>query len=253
MFHIKQLRFFLVIVLAILASIFLKSGISILVLALLSFVALREYLSLLDIRIEDRFGILVSYLSIPFLFYLVWINWYGLFIISIPVYTFLVVPFFIALGGRTRGITFSVGAIDFGLFFFVFCLGHLAYLIAYAPMMAALIVPMIAICDQLARKFPTKYFNYAISSLLIITPILVLVGPLVDISPILSLSLSIIITALVYKGHFTLNAIGEDLGIRPDRLTPGRGLALDSLKAYLYSIPVIFHYLRWILHIGDPK
>jgi phosphatidate cytidylyltransferase len=253
MFHTGQLRYFLVIALAVLASIFLNPGTSILILALLSFVALREYISLLDIRIEDRYGILVSYISIPFLFYLVWINWYGLFIISIPVYTFLIVPYFIAIGGRTKGITFSVGAINFGLFFFVFCLGHLAYMTAYAPEISALVIIAILISDLLARKFPNKYFHYAIFSLLIITPFLVLVGPLVELSLFLCLSLSVIITALVFKGHLTLNAIGKDLGIRPDRLEPGRGLALDSLKAYLYSIPVIFHYLRWLIHIGDPK
>ena len=67
-------------------------------LAIISFCALREYLSLVDIRLEDRWGILASYCSIPFMFYLIHIEWYGFFIIAIPVYAFLLVPFFTALG-----------------------------------------------------------------------------------------------------------------------------------------------------------
>ena len=74
------------------------------IIALLAFYALREFFSLVDIRLEDRFGILISYLSIPFMFYLIHIDWYGLFIIAIPVYTFLIMPFFVALGRKSRGI-----------------------------------------------------------------------------------------------------------------------------------------------------
>ena len=57
------------------------------------------------------------------------IDWYGMFIISIPVYAFLVIPFLIALGGKqTEGTVFSIGAIDFGLFLLVYCIGHIGYL-----------------------------------------------------------------------------------------------------------------------------
>ena len=81
--------------------------------AVLSFFALREFFSLFALRLEDRWGMLVSYLSIPFMFYLVQIDWYGFFIIAIPVYTFLLMPFFVALGHQSRGIVFSVGVLDF--------------------------------------------------------------------------------------------------------------------------------------------
>ena len=81
-------------------------GLALWLLAIISFCALREYLSLVDIRIEDRWGILVSYLSIPFMFYLIQVGWYGFFIIAIPVYAFLLMPFFVALGGRSKGIVF---------------------------------------------------------------------------------------------------------------------------------------------------
>jgi len=63
------------------------------ILAITSFCSLREYFSLVDIRLEDRWGILASYFSIPFMFYLIQLEWYGFFIIAIPVYAFLLIPF----------------------------------------------------------------------------------------------------------------------------------------------------------------
>ena len=81
--------------------------------ALVSFRALREYFSLVDLRLEDRWGILGAYLSIPFMIYLIQIDWYGFFIVSIPVYVFIVVPFLVTLGdSRGRGSLLSIGAID---------------------------------------------------------------------------------------------------------------------------------------------
>ena len=82
------------------------------ILALVSFWALREYFSLIHIRLQDRVGILVAYLSIPFMFYFIQIDWYGMFIVSIPVYAYLAIPLFVSLGGReTKGIVLSTGPI----------------------------------------------------------------------------------------------------------------------------------------------
>ena len=80
------------------------------ILALLSFWMLREYFSLVEVRIQDRLGILGAYLSIPFMTYFIQIGWYGMFIISIPVYAFLAMPLLISIGGTEyRGTVFSIG------------------------------------------------------------------------------------------------------------------------------------------------
>ena len=81
--------------------------------AIFSFLALREFFSLVDMRLQDRWGILGAYLSIPFMTYFIHINWYGMFIISIPVYTYLVIPMLIALGsGDSRRTIFSRIGVD---------------------------------------------------------------------------------------------------------------------------------------------
>ena len=56
---------------------------------------------------------------------------------------------------------------------------------------------------------------------------------------------------LVLCGNHTLRTLEDDLGVAPEKLEPGRGLLLDSLKAYLFSAPPVFHYLRWFLDWGN--
>jgi phosphatidate cytidylyltransferase len=222
------------------------------VLAVLSFCALREYLSLVDIRLADRWGILIAYLSIPFMFYLIQIDWYGLFIISIPVYAFLLVPFFVALGGRSEGIVFSVGALDFGLFFYVLCMGHLCYLMFFSERIAMLMVATVVAAD-LIRKLPLSR-SVALRLLLqMFAAVSIFLGlsRWTAVPVVHSVALGILVPVCVCLGRFTLNAIEGDLGIRADRLQPGRGRLIGALKCYLFTAPAVFHYLRWFLKWGD--
>jgi phosphatidate cytidylyltransferase len=222
------------------------------ILAILSFCALREYLSLVDIRLQDRWGILVSYLSIPFMFYLIQINWYGFFIVSIPVYAFLLVPFFVALGGRSEGIVFSVGALDFGLFFYVFCIGHLAYLMFFSERITMLMVATVAVAGAVA--YLLQHRNVVLS---LLVQVLAAVGLFVGLAGWTGIpgqhcvGVGILIPVLVCLGRFTIREIEGDLGIRADRLQPGRGRLIEALKCYLFTVPITFHYLRWFLKWGD--
>jgi phosphatidate cytidylyltransferase len=224
------------------------------ILALLSFHALREYFSLLDLRLADRWGILGAYLSIPGMTYLIQINWYGFFIISIPVYVFLVIPFLVALGGPDpKGSVLSVGAIDFGLFFFVFCLGHVGYLVFFSRWMAILVIVGVTGCDALLRALGPKR-PFALRYVACAAFVLVLAWGLRSwtwIPSTQTIAVGLFIPGLVLMGRFTLEKLEADLGIGSRPLEPGRGLVVDSLRSYLFTAPVIFHYLRWSLRFGD--
>ena len=221
------------------------------ILAFLSFYVLREFFSLVDIRLEDRLGILVSYLAIPFMFYIIQIKWYGLFIISIPVYSFLLIPFFVALGKNSKGIVFSVGVLDFGLFFYVFCMGHLGYLILYSERMATLLIVTIALTSFNFRFLKEKNKALQLTLSVIVSSILYFVS--VNWSGIPtshSVVLGMILPLVAGIGDFTLKAFENDLGIRAERLQPGRGQYIEAAKLYLFTAPVAFHYLRWFLKWG---
>ena len=223
------------------------------ILALFAYVALREFFSLMSFRIQDRWGILAAYLSIPFMIYLIQIDWYGMFIISVPVYTFLLIPFLVALGrGEARGTVLSTGMIDFGLFLVVYCLGHIAYLTHFSPRMAAVFVAGAALADGIGRLLGRRgpLLRFAASAPAVLA--LLLFSSAWSTLPLLHAAvLGLMLPALVIVGHCTLAPIEEDLGIGADRLEPGRGQIFDAIKVFLFTAPVTFHYLRWFLGLGD--
>ena len=222
-------------------------------LALLSFAGLREYLSLADLRPEDRWAMLAAYLGIPLQFYLVTIDWYGFFIVCIPVYLFVVVPYLVALGGRgVRGSVFSVGAIDFGLFLFVYCIGHLAYMARYSTALALFIVLGVGVTDLIARWVARAGGGPLLSYLGSVPPVFMLASILArgaGVPLVHAMGITLLLPLLVLMGNFTLRAVEEDLGIDPAQLEPGRGLWTGGLRAQLFAAPVVFHYLRYFTEI----
>jgi phosphatidate cytidylyltransferase len=230
-------------------------AVAIWILALVSFWAMREYFSLLAVRLQDRLGILGAYLSIPFMYYFIQTDWYGMFIVSIPVYAFLTVPFLVAIGGKdTKGSVFSIGAIQFGQFLFVFCIGHIGYLLSYAVWDAALLILNVLLCDAvvcLVRSRGGSQLRRSLSALVLSLPLTMAlslaVAPWADIPALHLAILAGMTPILVLMGHVTGRHIETDLGIEEDLLTPGRGRILDSLQSLFYAAPVMFHYVRYFV------
>lgn len=218
----------------------------------MAFVALREYFSLVDIRLADRWGSVAGYTGIPLVFWLVQREWYGFFIVSIPVYVFLIVPFLVAVGGKeARGAVFSIGAIDFGLFFFVYCLAHFAYLLRSSWPLALYVAAGAAICnlDFLAPRGLARRGRLAAAlgfaiSLGVCVALARLMAPVLGLPPLHTWLVGALVPVLVWMGRVTFSVIEADLGVARDRLEPGRGRYLDGLKPYLYAAPVVFHYVR---------
>lgn len=69
------------------------------------------------------------YLAIPVQFFWASQAWYGMFIIFIPIYLFLLLPMRMILVGETEGFLKAVGTVHWGVMTTVFCLSHLAYLL----------------------------------------------------------------------------------------------------------------------------
>jgi phosphatidate cytidylyltransferase len=252
---VAYFRFLWVFFLLFAATEILPFSVAIWILAVVCFVALREYFSLLDIRFQDRWGILGAYASIPFMIAFIQVDWYGMFIISIPVYTFLVIPFLIALGGKEKeGIVFSIGSINFGLFLLVYCVGHIGYLTLFSTWMAAALVLCVAVCDLIAYVLGTRgtrpWTGNAVKYLAAIPAalgLMLLLSAWTGIPWIHSVVLGCLIPVLVGLGRYTIAAIESDLRISVEHLEPGRGRLFDSITSSLYAAPVVFHYIRYFL------
>ena len=234
---------------------FLSFAAAVWIVALLCFIALKEYFTLVDIRWQDRWAILGAYASIPFMIYYIQIEWYGMFIVSIPVYAFLVIPFLVALGGReAKGSVLSIGIIDFGLFLFVYCVGHLAYLALYGTWKALIVILGVALSDLVAALIrPAGQPGLARTGLRCLVSIPLCAGLFWGLSnwtgipPTHSLLLGALTPVLASIGRYTIAYIEADLGIDRESAVPGKGRIVDTLRSFLYVSPVVFHYVRYYL------
>ncbi len=96
-------------------AIALSRNVSLIFFAFVSFLALKEYLSLIPTRRADRRVLFWAYLTIPLQY--VWIakNWYGMFIIFVPVYAFLFLPMRMVIIGETKDFLRAVGTLHWGV------------------------------------------------------------------------------------------------------------------------------------------
>jgi phosphatidate cytidylyltransferase len=225
------------------------------IVAILCFLALKEYFTLVDIRWQDRWAVLGAYAAIPFMVYFVQIDWYGMFIISVPVYAFLFIPFLVALGGKeARGSVQSIGVIDFGLFLFVYCIGHLGYLARTSTWMALALIGAVLVSDLVAclvQRGRSPGVRRTALRLLVAIPLVALavwgMSPWTRIPPVHSIVLGALVPVLATIGRFTIAYVETDLGIDRDRAVPGKGLIVDTLRSFLYVSPVAFHYIRYFV------
>jgi phosphatidate cytidylyltransferase len=98
--------------------------------ALISFFALREFLTLTPTKIGDHRALSIAFfMLIPVQYLLIATNWYGLFSIFIPVYGFLFLPSISVLAHDTENFLERSAKIQWGLMITVYCISHVPALL----------------------------------------------------------------------------------------------------------------------------
>jgi phosphatidate cytidylyltransferase len=98
--------------------------------ALISFFALREFLTLTPTKIGDHRALSIAFfVLIPVQYLLIATNWYGLFSIFIPVYGFLFLPSISVLAHDTEHFLERSAKIQWGLMITVYCISHVPALL----------------------------------------------------------------------------------------------------------------------------
>ncbi|MCL7683070.1 phosphatidate cytidylyltransferase, partial [Citrobacter youngae] len=97
--------------------------------ALVSFMALKEFLTLAPSRQTDRMPLLWMFIAIPINYWLIGINWYGMFVVFIPVYAFLFLPVRMVIAGDTQGFLRYASQHHWSLMTTVFAFSHVAFLL----------------------------------------------------------------------------------------------------------------------------
>ena len=123
-------------------AIVLNRHASLIFLAFVSFLALKEYLSLIPTRRADHRVLFLAYLAIPLQYLWIQWEWYGMFIVFVPVYMFLLLPTRMVMIGDTDGFLRAIGTLHWGLMTTVFSLSHAAMLIVIKPAVAGRFAPV---------------------------------------------------------------------------------------------------------------
>ncbi|HJQ78345.1 MAG TPA: phosphatidate cytidylyltransferase [Lacipirellulaceae bacterium] len=245
-----------------------------------SVLALREYFSLVPPR-AGRWPILLwAYLSIPLQYYWIHLEWYGMFIIFIPVYLFLLLPTRLVLAGVTEGFIQSAGVLHWGLMTTVFSISHAAYLLVLEPGSAprwephwsfgasaasagAGLLLFLVLLTELNDIFqymwgksfgririapqvsPRKTLAGFLGGVATTTALAALVGPLLTFMDWRASMLAGLVIGLAgFAGDLSVSAIKRDLGVKDSGTTlPGHGGILDRIDSLTYTAPLFFHYV----------
>ncbi|QYK64793.1 phosphatidate cytidylyltransferase [Paenibacillus sp. S25] len=239
--------------------------VSLLSLMALTFFALKEYFSMIRSRKADRRLFLWAYLAIPVQFYWIYIGWYGMFIVFIPIYVFLLLPLPRLINKGTVGFLRSVSSTQWGLMLMVFGLSHLAYFQFATPQYGAKLVLFLVVLTQLndvvhylaslyfgKRKIvPTSNPNITWEGFAFAFPVTIAASYL--IYPYLTpfdLKFGIIFGMLIslsgFFGSLTVSVLKRDLLIGDDdKFDALKKSYLSRVDSLTYTSPVFFHVIRY--------
>lgn len=236
-----------------------------------SFLALKEYLSLIPTRRADRRVLFWAYLAIPIHYYWVGIAWYGMFVIFIPVYMFLLMPLRMVIIGETEGFLRAAGTLHWGLMTTVFSLSHMAYLLVLDPAKnpagggAGLLLYLVFLTQfndvaqytwgklfgkhkVIPKVSPNKTWEGLIGGNLTTLALAIVIAPyLTPLTLYEAAGAGLIIGVFGFIGDVTISALKRDIGVKDSgSLIPGHGGVLDRIDSLTYTAPLFFHYVYYL-------
>lgn len=238
--------------------------------AFISFLALKEFFSIVPTRQVDRRVVFWAYLAIPVQYYWVAIGWYGMFIIFIPVLMFLFIPMRMVLQGETEGFIKAAGILQWAVMLTVFAISHVAYLLVLPeknPLSGGVgLVLFVLLMTQandvsqyvwgkmlgkhsiIPRVSPNKTWEGFLGGVLTVVFLTVVVAPfLTPLTHEEGIVAGLIISVGGFIGDVVISSVKRDLRIKDSgRLIPGHGGILDRVDSLIYTAPLFFHYIYYL-------
>lgn len=247
--------------------------VSVVFFGLISFLAFKEYVSIVPLRKADRRVLFWGYMSIPIQYIFVAQNQYGLFIVFIPVWVFFLLPFRLVLARQTEGFLQSVSCISWGLMITVFAVSHTAMLMQFPATEGhvaggAGLILFLAILNQgndvaqyvwgkslgrhkiIPEVSPNKTWEGFLGGVVTTTVMAALLHSfLTPFSLFFAFFIGAIIAVTGFIGDVTISAMKRDLHIKDaGSLIPGHGGILDRIDSLSLSAPLFFHIVRYFYY-----
>jgi phosphatidate cytidylyltransferase len=236
---------------------------------LLSWLALREFITLTPTRRGDHRALFWAFFVItPAHYYYVGAEWYGMFVIFVPVWAFLFLAVRTAMAGECDRFLERVAKTQWGLMTCVYCLSYAPALLSldiagYKGQNAKLLVFLVAITQmsdvlqyvwgKLLGKHkvapsvsPSKTWEGLIGGVLTASG---LGAGLWWATPFNAWQAGLIALAITIAGFFgglVMSAIKRDRGVKDyGVLIEGHGGVMDRMDSLCFAAPVFFHIVRY--------
>ena len=237
--------------------------------ALISFFALREFITLSHTRRGDHLALVASvFIALPLQYVFVGQNWYGMFSIFIPIYGFLFLPILACFGRDTTRFLARTAETQWGLMICVYCISHVPALLAleipgYTDRNLLLVSFLILIVQssdvlqyiwgklfgrhQIAPNLsPSKTVEGFIGGVLSSTLLGAALFWITPFSPWQAGLMALVITLMGFFGGLVMSAIKRDRGVKDwGNMIEGHGGMLDRLDSVCFSAPIFFHLVRY--------
>lgn len=243
---------------------------------LFSFLALREFITLMHTRRSDHRGLLAAFFVVlPVQYVLAGGRHFDLFSVFIPVYVFLAIPVISALAGDPARFLERNAKIQWGIMVCVYGLSHVpalllldfpqaqgrgAFLVFFLVVVAAIAQLVQEASSRWLRRRPvaraiSRSFSYR--AWLVGTLVASLVGAaLYWITPFKApqaFVMALIAGGAGTMGEFVMQALKKDAGVsywgNRASVTGAVGL-LDRIAPLAFAAPVFFHSVRWYFQLN---
>ena len=245
--------------------------ISTLLFGIVSFVALRELITLTHThRADHRSLLLAFFVVLPLQYILVAWQLFDLFTVFIPVYTFLAIPVVSAFGNDPHRFLERTAKIQWGIMVCVYGISHAPALLLlelpnHADRGAFLVLYLVGVVAiaQIAQESASRHLrrrpvaraisrSFSLRAWLVGASSAALLGAMLywatPFKPIPALVMGFIAGGCGTLGEFVMKALKRDAGVRSwggkVSITGAVGL-LDRVAPLCFAAPVFFHAVRW--------
>jgi phosphatidate cytidylyltransferase len=251
------------------AALVLGRDITLGLFGIISFLALREFISLTPTHVGDHRALFLAFfVVVPFQYWLIASGWYGLFAVFIPVYVFVLLPAAMVLAGDTEDFLARTAKVQWGLMLAVYALSHApALLLLDIPgyrLPPALLLLFLMIVVQMSDVFqyvfgkllgkrrlaptvsPSKTIEGTIGGGLAAIAIGAALHIITPFSPLQAAGMSALIVIAGVFGGLVLSAIKRDFGVKDwGSMIEGHGGMLDRMDSVCFAAPLFFHLTRY--------
>src|ERR1700722_12096214 len=251
------------------AAFLLGRNATIVMFAFISFFALREFLTLTPTKIGDHRALSVAvFVLIPIQYLLIATDWFGLFLIFIPVYGFLLLPSISVLAHDTESFLERSAKIQWGLMITVYCISYVPALLLLPipgftgenPLLMFYLILVVQMSDVLQYVFgklfgktkiapivsPSKTVEGLVGGGASATLIGAAMWWITPFTPAQSAGMAFVIVVMGFLGGLVLSAVKRSLGAKDwGAMIEGHGGVMDRMDSVSFAAPIFFHATRY--------